>query len=203
MVATQRLPRETARCYERFIYWANLGDKRSHAAVMKKYGISRVMVEKMSYQHRWADRLKAMHLEQHERAAEADKQAKLEVARERERRKAVIEESSWEMFVAIKEKVEAMLKFPIQVARATDEEGRKITINPAKWTFSDAARMAQVGDVLARMGLGMPINRSEVTGRDGAPLAPLVAPVLEIKYLSDAESKALIEAAKPQVREQL
>ncbi|MBA3830497.1 MAG: hypothetical protein H0X34_01110 [Chthoniobacterales bacterium] len=62
--------------------------------------------------------------------------------------------------------------------------------------------MLQIGDSLARLSLGMPVNRSEITGRDGAPLNPVAAPVIQIRYLSDAESRKLIEEARPRLPEE-
>ncbi len=65
-------------------------------------------------------------------------------------------------------------------------------MHPARWTFADAAKMALVADQLARLRLGMPISKAEITGRDGAPLLPMAGPKISITYLSDAESRQLI-----------
>lgn len=196
-MTNKRRAKESAKSFQMFQAYYNMGPTRTLAKLGKKYGLTPANMEKLSEKHKWQDRVKAMLGEEAERTAAADLAAKTELAKERERRKELIESTAWSMFLKLKEKVEKMLDHPIQTVRTTDEQGRNFTILPAKWAFADAAKMAQTADALARMSMGLPVTRGEITGAEGRALIPLQPPVIEIKYLSDKASEDLIEAAKP------
>ena len=201
VIPTARLPNETARAYSAFRVYAEMGENRSHTAVAKRYSIGIDLVRKWAQLHKWKVRLRTWQLEEHERTVNADQQAKNALALERERRRSVIEETAWELFEKVQEKVMEMLDFPLQT-KSTTENGKTTVVRPAKWNFRDAVAMATTADTLARLGLGMPINRQEITGKNGAPLNPVAGPTIEIRRLSDAASAALIESAKPKMRAQ-
>ncbi len=127
------------------------------------------MTRLWSTRFRWKARVRTWQLTEHERSVEADLAAKTALALERERRKGEVEETSWQMFLALAAKARETLAFPLET-ESVSEDGKTIIREPARWGFGDAVRMLQIGDSLARLSLGMPVNRSEITGRDGAPL---------------------------------
>jgi hypothetical protein len=71
-------------------------------------------------------------------------------------------------------KAQAMLDYPL--AQTTSADG-KTTVKPARWNFSDAARMADVAARLKQLATGLPTERLEHSGPDGAPLVSLTTQV--------------------------
>ena len=66
---------------------------------------------------------------------------------------------------ALIDKAGEMLKFPLQrqITRRDDPDGPQlITIEPARWTFRDAARMFDTGSKLNRLAAEMETDRSQV-----------------------------------------
>jgi hypothetical protein len=72
------------------------------------------------------------------------------------------------------EKAEAMLKFPL--AETTSADG-KTTIKPGRWTFADAAKLADVAARLKQLATGLPTERLEHSGPDGAPMVSLATQI--------------------------
>ena len=127
-----------------------------------------------------SSRVSAAMLEDRQIDVDAKAQAALEAARELERRKTLIQENAFALYEQFIEKARGMLQFPVETRVTTSETKEKrgkvihqhITINPAKWTFADAARIVANADTLGRLALGMPIGRQELTGKGGEPLQP-------------------------------
>ncbi len=68
--------------------------------------------------------MRTWQLTEHERSVEADLAAKTALALERERRKGEVEETSWQMFLALAAKAREMLAF--------------------RWKLSQSARMERI-----------------------------------------------------------
>ncbi len=69
------------------------------------------------------------------------------------------------MAVAMLEKVRQMLAFPLvrQIVEQRDDDGRPthIIIEPARWTFGTAARLAKIGVELGRLATGLPTKNEQ------------------------------------------
>lgn len=89
-----------------------------------------------------------------ERASAWDNYLRAEDDREWAERRAQIRKDDWDMAVALREKARQMLMFP--VTKVTKDEDDKLTIiEPANWSFSDAAKIADLASKLARLTAGM------------------------------------------------
>lgn len=63
----ERRPGESAKAYERFLWYRDFGPQRRYAAVAERFGVAERTVKDMAYRHRWTDRLVAAI--EHDRAA--------------------------------------------------------------------------------------------------------------------------------------
>ena len=190
-----------------------MGRRRSQERVSKKLAVSRQYLSRLAVRYKWTERLSAAMLEDRQIDVDAKAQAALEAARELERRKMLIQENAFALYEQFIEKARAMLQFPVETRVTTSETKEKrgkvihqhITINPAKWTFMDAARMVATADTLARLGLGTPIGRHELTGQNGEALVPtpLAQPIINVIIREGEETKKaarLAGDAKPNGR---
>lgn len=106
------------------------------------------ILERWSSRWNWVERAAAYDshmavIEQIERERVA-----AENARKWEERKEEARESGWALYLALKEKADSMLKFPL--TRQTTKDGNTV-VEPARWTFHTAARVAEVAVKLARL----------------------------------------------------
>jgi hypothetical protein len=200
MVTTERGENETAKAYEAFKAYAEMGAGRSLDAVGRKLGKSTTLMERWSSVHGWKERValwdnRRDHVQQtaEEKAAEA-------VALRLAERRAKVQESAYEMFEKLKAKCDDMLQFP--VGRRESKDGKTI-VHPAKWNFADLARVATVADALGRMATGLATSRQELSGPDGKPftLPGPSSPVTVVLRTSEDEDTAAARARfgpKPQ-----
>jgi hypothetical protein len=65
------------------------------------------------------------------------------------------------------EKGNGMLGFPL--SRKTSRDGKTV-IEPGKWTFADAARLMDTALKLKALATGLPTDRTEHTGPEGAAI---------------------------------
>ena len=97
---------------------------------------------------------------------EAKRQAEVEKWKQRGEELA---EQQWAFAMAMLEKAQQMLAFPLvaqraeQTAEQTGEEQAtiKVTIEPARWNFSSAARLAKVAVELGRLACGLPTKHEQ------------------------------------------
>ena len=211
MIPTTQLENESTKAYEAFRCYLDMGGKRSQERVSKKLSKSRQYIGRLASNFHWVERVRTAGLESHQIDRSAEEQAALEAARVNEALKKQTEADTLKATAKFVEKLDAMLNFPLQTSRTKDDvikEGgktihRHITIMPAKWTFADAARIAQIIDQLRRVTLGMPLGRQEITGKDGAPFAPVAPPIINVIHLRDEQSdaaKRLFGDARPSAR---
>jgi hypothetical protein len=152
-----RKPTESAKAYAAFTTYANLGPKRSLAAVGQALGKSEGLIERWSRRHGWGSRVRAhdAHLAAVEReAAEAQLRAK---EAEGTRRKGELLEQEWAIHDdCMRAAREALKQFHENARRGA--------------TLGDIARLIEVGSKLGRLATGMPTDRTEVTGQEGGPM---------------------------------
>ncbi len=142
-----RLAAETSTAYAAFLAYRDMGIKRSidkaWAAYRAKTGNAGATNQPsgqfcaQSSRFRWSERARAWddHL-----AAERDRVAAAE-ARKWERRRQASLEDNYQVAQQIREKLRAMLKWPI--SRTRTEDGLTI-IEPARWNFMTVARLAMM-----------------------------------------------------------
>ena len=108
--------------------------------------------------HEWRSRAEAYdaYLDEEKRRAEAQKW--------RKRGEDLVEEQ-YQLAVAMLEKARQMLNFPLvrQVVEQRDDDGKPthITIEPARWTFNSAARLAKIAVELGRLATGLPTKNEQ------------------------------------------
>ena len=67
-------------------------------------------------------------------------------------------------------KAEEMVRWPLatRVVTQTDADGRavSVTLQPARWSFSDASRIVETADKLIRLSTGLPTGRHVISVED-------------------------------------
>jgi hypothetical protein len=165
MTPTQ-LPDESSRAFAAFKTYLADGPKRSIRRCARKLRKSATICARWSKKHRWQKRLREAELDDGKRAIKADEQAKLSVAKERER---------------------AQLKFQeraLEVSQKMTARGLQILKQPLKGTKpADAARLLNVADAIGRAALGL-------EGAAGAAfgLHPIEPPNMTVVHCRDDQS---------------
>lgn len=178
-----RQPKETAKAFEAFAIYKELGASRSIEAAGKRLGKSNALLENWSSQHLWVSRARAWD----EHLGELEARARIEAEQRRATRRAEAqirrEDREEALADALTERAEMMLKFPLSSAKTSSEqvvdpvtgqvvENKTTVINPAKWQFRDAALIADTASKLGRRALGMDEERTAHTlsGPGGGPV---------------------------------
>ena len=155
---------ETKRAYACFCAYRDLGPSRTLLAAYRQKTGKKTAKQSSGHwnawyrKHEWKQRAEAYdaHLDHQKRQAEAEKW--------RERGEALVEEQ-FRLAQAMMEKARQMLKFPLaeQTVKKKDRKGHpvEVTVEPAKWTFNSAARMAKVAIELARLATGLPTKNEQ------------------------------------------
>ena len=155
--AFEQQPRESARAFEAFSVYLNLGPGRSLAVVAQKLAKSKQLLKRWSAKFDWPGRVQAQaaYLATVEReATEALARGK---AAEWVKRQQSLRETEWEMH----EKCigAARKAFVAFMAR------EKVYAN-----LADISRMLEVASRLGRLASGLATDKTEVTGEDGGAI---------------------------------
>ena len=160
---------ETGTAYAAFSTYRDLGPRRSIAEAYRQRTGKESAKQAGGHwtrwyrDHQWKTRAEAYdaHLDDVKRRAEAQ--------RWRERGEALVEEQ-FRLAQAMVKKVQQMLQFPLvrQMVEQTDDKGKPqhVTIEPARWTFNSAARLAKVATELGRLAAGLPTSTTRQTSYD-------------------------------------
>ena len=157
MLPFERQPDESAKAFTAFTAYADMGPKRSLAAVGQTLGKSVGLIERWSRRHDWVNRTRALeaHLAAVEReSAEAKALAKAE---ERTRRRDELLEQEWAVHDdCIRAGKEALKRFHENARRGAP--------------LADVSRIFEVASKLGRLATGLATDRTEITGEDGGPV---------------------------------
>lgn len=151
----RRTVKESARA---FSFWKRFRDAPEDVrSIRKVFGGDQSELRQAatwSSRFRWQDRLKAKIAA--EAAEESADRGRRKIARSRkhESRQEKIEEEAWGLGEQLLEKARQMAQWPLVEVKRKDN-GRTTIIMPAKWSLRDAARLAEVGIQLKRVGSGM------------------------------------------------
>jgi hypothetical protein len=189
---TSRMKGESAVAFQAFRAYLDLGDTRTIAKLSTVLHKSTALLGVWSSKWCWQERLKTHEHETMEIQRNADAVAALEAARRKIERRGVIEDNLWSLAEQLRDKVEAMLRFPLFDKQTVNlPDGTKAIINPGKWTFNTVYQMVSVIKDVGAFAAGMPSVRHEVTGRDGGDLpavpAGVVLPELHIVVRREAD----------------
>lgn len=152
----KRLKKESAKAYEAFKLYAEMGPERSLEAVAQKCIKSVSLIRRWSVQHSWVERAQTYDAAQDE-------------IRQRAREKALAsEEEKWarrqlEMADKLYDKAEQMLKFPLATTRTVDGHTE---VHPARWQMRDAGSIADTSVKMARLAMGQETERTVTTVED-------------------------------------
>lgn len=156
-MAFEQQPKESAKAFEAFSVYLNMGPERSLAAVGQKMGKSKSLLERWSAKFDWPGRVQA----QAAYLAVVEREATEAVARGKSavwvKRQQEVREREWEMH----EKCIAAAKRGL----AAFMEREKVYAN-----LADISRMLEVASKLGRLATGMATDKTEVTGEDGGPI---------------------------------
>ncbi len=135
-----RTPGESAKAHHAFEIYCVLGPDRSLNAVAQKCNKSVSILGRWSARWGWVGRAAAY--DEHVRIIEeqARQQERAHHAAEMERRRIQMQDEAWEMFQKLRQRVERMLKFPVEDVTSTDG---KTTIKAARWDFNTLPRLIE------------------------------------------------------------
>ena len=146
----EQQPKETAKAFEAFSIYLNLGLARSLAAVARKLDKREGLIERWSRRHHWGERVNehGKHIAALTRKAEV--QVVNEFALERAKRDAAQEESEWQTRCEL-----------LALAREKIQQWRE---NPRKLgTLEGIARLLELASKLGRLSCGMATDKTETT----------------------------------------
>jgi hypothetical protein len=198
MLIPKPIKGESKRAFSAFQLYVELGDGRKYQEVARRYGCSTQNIENFAAKYHWQDRLAILIAEEAERAADAERQARLEYARKREALRLKHEAAVLSFADPIKAKLDQFAALPIvrqtMTKEVKDAEGRvteqHITIEPAGINWASFSRVFADWDTRIRLALGMPTGKQEITGADGAVLASGgSAPIINLVVTRDAQSQ--------------
>ena len=170
----ERLPDETGPAYEAFKMFVEMGVDRSGREVARRLNKSWSLLSRWSVRHRWLERAIEFDAQLQSIAQQAEEEKLVKSAGRWAKRMEETREEAFQMAGLLVEKAQAMLKFPL--AETTSADGRT-SIKPGRWTFADAAKLADVAARLKQLATGLPTERLEHSGPDGAPLVSLATQV--------------------------
>lgn len=151
--AWDRQPGEPERWFLRFDVYRRAGAGRSLEAVWNQEGAAKRSGAKQTRpSSTWYARSKQWRWE--ERASAWDNYLRDEDERQWAERREQIKADDWDMAVALREKARQMLMFPVTKVTKSDGDGVTI-IEPANWTFTDAAKIADLASKMARLAADM------------------------------------------------
>jgi hypothetical protein len=196
MLIPKPLKGESRAAYRAFQTYVELGSVRTMQKVANRLSCSLQNIKRFAIRHKWPERLAMLVAEEAEREAEAERQARLEAAKEREqmrlsheKRMLKLAESSWT-------RLEQFANLPVVRSRKVEEIkdpaghtiSQTIIVEPAGINWSSYARAVGEFDKIVRLVLGMPTGKQELVGADGAPLLQASAPVINVVVTRDETS---------------
>lgn len=104
---------------------------------------------KAAERHEWAKRAEAYDAHLREKDAAIWEQRRLE-----------LQQRDWDIAHKLTDKVLAMLNFPVS-EQHIEQDGKSITIYPAKWGQRDVAQIAKTASEMARLAAGLATERQE------------------------------------------
>ena len=176
----EQQPKESAKAYEAFSVYLNMGPERSLAAVGKRLGKSAGLMERWSRKYDWAARVEAhaAHL------ATVEREATEAVARSRSaewiKRREQVREREWQMH----EKCIAAAQRAFEAFMARE----KVYAN-----LADISRMLEVASKLGRLAAGMATDKTEITGEDGGPIRIELEAALKKVYGQGNPGPAIVD----------
>lgn len=176
---SDRLSNETAKAYEAFRIFCDLGAQRSMAKVARKLGKSQTLISKWSTRHGWPDRVKEFDAKLVKIQRDSEQKAIEQQSKSWAARTVGARENAWSMAQELRAKARKMMEWPLE--RITKKNGKTI-INPARWTMNDAARFVDVATKLEYLSTGQSTERVSHTGPDGEGPVQIQAEITPIPF---------------------
>lgn len=152
MRAWERQEDESARAYEAFAVYRDMGPERSLAKVAEMVGKSTAQMEKWSRRHSWVDRTRALADRDEMIRREAIEEHLRGSAEDHARREAELRDKALEARELAMEKTLNVLRWPLAERRKVEEgpDGQQVTylFLPSRWSLGNAVNLFQmaVGD---------------------------------------------------------
>jgi hypothetical protein len=176
----EQQPKESAKAFEAFATYLNMGAERSLAAVGKKLGKSEGLIERWSAKFDWATRVQAQAAYVATVEREATEALATERAEERLKRQQAQLDEEW------RNRDEAL-----ELARAAI--GRWKANEKRCGSLEGIARLLELASKLGRLASGLATDKTEITGEDGGPIRLELEAALKKVYgdIVDVESTPL------------
>jgi hypothetical protein len=144
MLAWERQEPESARAYEAFCHYRDLGPSRSLAKVGQELGKSVGLMERWSSEHDWVARVRALEARDQMLMREAVQEHVRGNAEDHAKRESKLREKALEVRERAMEKALTMLKSPLyRQERIVEADGEEVTLVmlPVNWSLSTAVNL--------------------------------------------------------------
>lgn len=162
----ERQPKETARAYAAFKVYLDLGKDRSAdrawSKVTGRNGGRSGHWGEWSVKWRWVERATAYDLHMARLEQEKREQALANEVDKWADRQRELREREFALSQQLLDKVEAMLKFPLQTVTRSGPKGENVTIVPADWAVRDVARLLETASKVSRLSAEMETENHKV-----------------------------------------
>lgn len=180
----EQKPDESAKAFEAFTTYLNLGADRSLAEVARKLRKSEGLIQRWSRRHHWGERVD----EHGKHIAVITRQAELQVvsefALEHAKRRAAQEESEWQTRCEL-----------LALAREKIQEWRQ---NPRKLgTLEGISRLLELASKLGRLSCGMATDKTETEVSETRTLSVEFKTAIEKIYGQPVPAQFIEVEAKP------
>lgn len=135
-----RQPGESMKAFAAFRIFLELGPSRTIEATAREYGRSVTQVNRHSTANHWFDRAAAYDNHQASVRDAARERVMAEEAGKWERRRLEALEADFARSRLLEQRIDAMLNFPM-TTRRTEDNGKTIIVQPAKWTYASLATL--------------------------------------------------------------
>ncbi len=156
-----RLPNESEPAYQAYRMFVEAGIGRSAREVGRRLGKDWSLISRWSSGHRWLERARAFDARLQHVAHKAEEEMIIASAGRWAKRMEETREEAFQVAEELIAKARAMLKFPISESTSVDG---KTVVKPGRWSFADAARMADTAAKLKAMATGLPSEHGDASG---------------------------------------
>jgi hypothetical protein len=164
-----RRPGESARAYQGFKAYCDLGPARSIRKAVRTLGKNKTTLEQWSTRWDWVERSRAWDADAEQRVRDAEAKAMKAEAEKWAKRQIALRDEAYDLGDELIKKAKAMLAYPIS-KQTVQQDGKTIIVNPTKFSLGAAAKFVEVGEKLRRLAAGVSTENLQHTGPDNQPL---------------------------------
>lgn len=196
---SDRLNNESAKAYEAFKTFCELGHKRSIRLLSRTMHKSVVLLQGWSKKHGWPMRAKQydenlIRIQRESEQKSIEQQSKSWAART-----VAARGNAWDMAQEFRARAKKMLQWPME-KKTTTKNGKTVNIHPAKWNMTDAARFGDIATKLEYLATGQSTENVSHSGPDGGPI---IIEATAVPFTPEHVRSCYLDKARREVADEL